>query len=234
MLRCFGAPDLQVRGQQPIRAEAYSRAAPSRQHKSHVTVPIRRLIVLATAVCLIAGVPREAAAQAFGIGPRLSWVRPHLPSNTEAARFIGGLIRLGFSKRMVVELALDQKTRESSDGTVRIRERPFQGSLLLYPVRATLSPYLLGGFGTYSRKADVLEGSSVISSISDRRTGWHVGIGGELRMGRHAGLFVDYRFRFVQFGDPDDESDPIDIPGLSTLRASHQGSMWTSGFALYF
>jgi hypothetical protein len=192
---------------------------------------IRRLIVLSTALGCLAWLPSAASAQAFGIGPRLSWVRADLPSNTAAGRFVGGTLRMRYSKRAALELTMDYRSELNADLTLRTRETPVQGSLLLFPARGSFSPYVLGGFGVYSRTVDVMDGPLVVSSESARKTGWHVGLGAELMLGRRAGFFVDYRYRFVKFGTREEESEPIGIPGL---KLSHQGSMWTSGIAFYF
>jgi Outer membrane protein beta-barrel domain len=199
-----------------------------------VTFPIRRLIVLVASVSFLAGVPWEASAQGFGIGPRLSWVRDNLPSDTSAGRFVGGTLRMRVSKRSALEFTMDYRSETNAAGTARLRETPFQGSLLVYLTPGVLSPYLIGGYGVYSRKADVMDGPLVVSTVEDRKTGWHIGLGGELMLGRHAGFFVDYRYRFVRFGAAADDAEDIDIPGLSAIKVSHQGSMWTSGIAFYF
>jgi hypothetical protein len=118
-----------------------------------------------------------------------------------------------------------------------MRETPLQGSLLIFPARGALAPYLLGGMGVYSRVTESLNGiGDVQSSVVERKTGWHFGLGAELRLARHAALFADYRFRFVKFGqdEPAEGEEPIDFPGLRSLKLTHKGSMWTSGMAFYF
>lgn len=183
-------------------------------------------------------IPTAAFGQGFGVGPRLSWVRGDLPSGTPSTRFWGGTMRIRSSRRVALEAAMDYRTERTLDGLARLREVPLQGSLLLFPVRATFSPYLLGGFGMYRRTADQLDvAGNVVSSFSTRETGAHAGLGAEIFVGRHAAVFADYRFRFVRFGEADSGSDPIDIPGvpgLDKLKLSHRGSMWTTGLAFYF
>lgn len=192
---------------------------------------------LAIALVLAAShlMPAVAWGQSLGIGPRFSFVRGDLASDTPATRFFGGTLRIRSSKNIALELALDHRSQTSEDGTSSLRERPLQASMLVYPVRAAFSPYLLGGFGIYTQTLDQLDavGGVVESEQMDRKTGWHLGFGGELFFGRHTALFADYRFRFVRFGDnPEEGSEPIDLPGLS--KFSHRGSMWTSGVAFYF
>jgi hypothetical protein len=194
--------------------------------RTHVAV-----VALAAAVL----VPHAALAQGFGIGPRFSFVRGDVPSAAPSTRFFGGALRMSSSRRVVLEAAIDYRSERSEDGLTRLRERPLQGSLLLFPVRSTFSPYVLAGFGLYARTTDALGPTGlVLSSSSTRETGAHAGFGAELFVGRHAALFADYRFRFVRFGTPEAGADPIDLPGLDRLKLSHRGSMWTSGMAFYF
>jgi len=195
--------------------------------------------VVCGAVVLATGQP--AFGQGFGLGPRMSFVRGNLKTGTPSARLIGGTIRMGGSKHSALELAMDYRSYRNEDLTQRVRETPIQGSLLIFPVRAAFAPYLLAGAGIYSRLTDELGvDGEVISTATERRIGWHMGVGAEFFVVRHAAFFVDYRFRFVKFGTPDEGAEPIDIPGsslipgLGKVKLSHEGSMWTSGIAFYF
>jgi hypothetical protein len=193
--------------------------------------PVLVPTLLAAAVLTL---PVTAAAQGFGIGPRLSFVRGDLPSATPSTRFLGGIIRMRSSKRVVLEAAMDFRSEMSEDGLTRVRERPMQGSMLLFPVRGTISPYLLGGYGLYSRTTQSLDlGGLPVDSVSERKTGAHMGFGAEVFIGRRAAFILDYRYRFVRFGPPEGDDEPVNLPGLGN-RLSHRGSMWTSGMAFYF
>ncbi len=194
---------------------------------------IARVSFLALAVLLFwAG---EGQAQGFGIGPRMSLIRGDAPSGTPSVRFFGGTIRMQTSRRVVLEVAADYKTAIMADGTIRQRERPLQGSLLLFLARKTFAPYLLGGYGLYTRTIETMDSTgNVVSSFSDKETGAHMGIGAELFISRHAALFADYRYRFVRFGEPDADSEAIDLPFVDQVKLSHRGTMWTSGVAFYF
>jgi opacity protein-like surface antigen len=195
---------------------------------------LRTLVTLLTFALAVAA-PAVSSAQAFGLGPRFSFVRGDIPSDTPSTRFLGGTVRMRSSERVVLEVAMDYRTELSEDGTSRLRERPLQGSMLLFPVRSTFSPYVLAGLGLYSQTTDELDETGlIVSSTQSRRTGMHLGFGAELFIGRRAALFADYRYRFVRFGSAEEDSDSIDIPGLSSLKLSHRGSMWTSGVAFYF
>ncbi|MEO8481718.1 MAG: outer membrane beta-barrel protein [Acidobacteriota bacterium] len=180
---------------------------------------------------------RPAAAQGFGIGPRMSFVRGDVPSATPSTRFFGGTMRMSSSKHVVFEVAMDYRSQLSDDGLTRLRERPLQGSLLLFPARSTFSPYLLAGYGLYQQTTDYLDGPVGLTSTSvmERKTGAHVGFGAEVFLSRHTAFFLDYRYRFVKFGTPDPGADPINIPLVSDkVQLSHTGSMITSGMAFYF
>ena len=134
----------------------------------------------------------------------------------------------------VTELAMDYRTFRSEDFTTQVRETPIQGSLLIFFGHRGFSPYILGGFGIYTRQYDQLDKTGkIIDTTTERRTGMHLGVGAEIRLSRHTALFGDYRLRFVKFG-ADADGEPVNIPGLSKLKLSHQGSMWTGGVAFYF
>jgi hypothetical protein len=200
--------------------------------------------------------PGTAAAQMLGVGPRFSMVRGDLATNTPSTRFFGGTLRLNTSKNVGLEGSLDFRTTMDTTKTQRLRETPLQGSLLIYPFRSVLSPYALGGLGIYTRTYEVLGPAGVISqSAQERKTGMHLGFGGELRVARHAVAYVDYRYRFVKFGNGSSSTGTTStgsgatttsvsnstmnallgsIPGLSLLKFSHEGSMWTGGVAFVF
>lgn len=197
-------------------------------------MPIRGVFFLLAMLASVAAIPSTAAAQSFGVGGRLSFLKSDVP-DAPATRFPGGFLRISSSKHVVLEAALDYRATLSDDKATRLRQTPFQASLLLFPVRKTLSPYLLGGIGIYSEFTDKLAGDgSIIETTQARKTGWHLGGGAELFFGKHAAFFADYRFLFVKFGLPDPDSDPIKIPGLDGLKLSHRGSMWATGMTFYF
>jgi len=183
---------------------------------------------------VLVAVPAVAAAQGLGIGPRLSFVRGDVPSETVSTRFFGGILRMQSSKRVVLEAAADFRTERSDDGLRRVKERPLQGSLLLFPVRSTFAPYILAGYGLYTRTTESFDAAgATTATVSERKTGAHIGFGAELFLGRRAAFVLDYRYRFVRFGSPEMDETPVNLPGLGS-RLSHRGSMWTSGIAVYF
>jgi hypothetical protein len=204
----------------------------------------RAALILSLALSLL--VPSLAAAQSFGIGPRFAFVRGDLATGTPSTRFFGGTVRMSGSKHTAFEVAIDYRSTlntdpAAADHKVKMTETPIQGSMLVYLVRSAFSPYLLGGAGIYSRRFDDLgPNGQVLASTTDRKVGVHLGFGADLFIARHAAIYGDYRYRFVRFGTPNAGDEPINIPGssfvpgLSNLKISHQGSMWTGGVAFYF
>ena len=199
-----------------------------------------RRAVLCVAVVGCLAVAGEAAAQGFAIGPRVSFVRGNELTGEPSSRLLGGAMRMG-SKHVALELSLDYRSIRELGSTTRVREMPLQGSILIYPIRTVFAPYLLGGAGIYNRMLDTLgPDGEVLVTVSERKFGVHLGFGAEIRFIRHMAIFADYRYRFVRFGTPDPNDQPIKIPvsslvpGLDKVKVSHQGSMWTTGLAFYF
>jgi len=203
---------------------------------------MRHLCVIGS-LCLFAILNTAAAgaqpASTVGVGPRISLVRGDSHADTTATRFQGGALRARLSPKTALEVSLDYRTLLND--TERIRDFPIQGSLLLYPVQATLSPYVLGGIGWYSQRVDTISGDAVAKSETTRTVGYHAGLGGELWLGKHAAVHADYRYTFIRFGEPatgERSAGAVPIPGTSSiqdrLRLSHKGSMWTTGVTLYF
>lgn len=191
----------------------------------------------------LALLPSPASAQ-FGIGARFAMVRDDAHVDSDSVRFTGGQLRIGMSKRSAIELSMDFKTTDVPGESLRTKDRPFQASLLLYPIKSALSPYVLGGVGWYKREVQVMDGDAVVSSTSDTEFGYHAGFGLQIGLGKHAALHGDYRYTGLHFGD-DDETDATSlssslssrsslIPSPSGLLPSYNGSMWTAGFTIYF
>jgi opacity protein-like surface antigen len=200
-----------------------------------------RVALWAALAVVICAFPAVASAQSFGIGPRFSFVRGNLTTGTPSTRLVGGTMRIVTGGHTALEGSFDYRAFMNEAKTERTRETPMQGSLLLFLVRSTLSPYVAGGLGVYTQMHDTLGPAGVVlTTTSERRVGWHLGAGAEIKFHRHAAFFLDYRFRFVRFGEPAEGAEPIKIPGqtivpvLEKVKLSHEGSMWTSGMAFYF
>lgn len=199
-----------------------------------------RLLVLA-AFCGFVLAPRLAAAEggALGAGIRFSFVRGSVDAEP-SQRYSGGHLRLRMSPRSALELSLDYRSALNDTLKLKVKDYPIQASMLLYPVRARLSPYVLGGFGWYSQRVDTLDTTSVVQkSTTTRKVGYHAGLGGEIQLGSRAALHLDYRYTFIHVGrDEGTNSGAFPLPGLGglqeKLKLSHDGSMWTTGLTVYF
>ncbi len=123
----------------------------------------------------------SAQDHVFGVGARFTMVRGDAAADTSAERFTGGQIRAMVSKRTGIEVSLDSRTQSNEALTERVRDLPLQASLLLFPIRSTLSPYVLGGVGWYSHRVQQLSDQQVISSETTRRIGSPAGFVARVR-----------------------------------------------------
>ena len=194
---------------------------------------------------LSAAVP--CRAQGIGVGARMSMVRGDVQAdpNATAQRFTGGQLRARISPRTSVEISIDRRTETTTDLTERVRDYPLQGSLLLFPIRSTFSPFVLGGVGWYTHVVDTMAAGKAVESVSARKMGYHAGFGAELKLARHAGVHADYRYTMVHFGDGAASATQTAAKSLSGARLgtdglasrfmpSYDGSMWTAGVTFYF
>jgi hypothetical protein len=183
-------------------------------------------------------VPAAVSAQ-VGVGARFAMLKSD-DAQPDRDRLTGALFRAHLSPRTAIELSMDWRTDTNAEETLRTRQNPFQASLLLYLMRTTISPYLLGGVGWYSVRVETLEAGEVLTSETTRPFGYHAGFGIQLWMGRHAAFSADYRYNHVRFGDDDEEvedegfSIPVLTPLADKIGLSHDGSMWTAGLSFYF
>lgn len=189
---------------------------------------------IASVLPLVAALSALPCYAQIGIGGRMSMIRGDVEAGTSAERFTGGHIRALLSPRTGIEVALDRRTETNDAETQRVREYPLQASLLLFPVRSAIAPYVLGGGGWYTSTVDTLNNHETVSSESTREFGWHGGFGAELRMGRHAAAHADYRYTHLRFGDEDETSGAEGESGVDRLLPSYKGSMWTAGLTIYF
>jgi Outer membrane protein beta-barrel domain len=192
---------------------------------------------LAAMIALATAAP--AAAQSFGIGGRIAMVKSDREIDDDSVRFFGGQIRLG-GNRAALEVSLDRHTEEFELLNERVKETPIQTSVLLFLAGGNFKPYLLGGPGWYTRTVEAIDDpGDLIEDETTRKFGWHAGFGAEVRLGRHVGIHGDYRYTFLDFNDDDDEEAGVaGATGrdsfITGLLPSHDGSMWTVGFTVYF
>lgn len=199
-------------------------------------------LLLAAPFDVCAQTARGSGDRSVGVGPRFSFVRGDEAADATATRYTGAALRGRLSPKTTVEVALDYRSHTNESLTERVRDLPLQASLLLYPMRSSLSPYILGGIGWYSQRVQVLDHDSVVASATTRTSGYHAGVGGEIRVGQRAAIHADYRYTFIHFGDDADRAPgspgAIPLPGSiglqEKLKLSHQGSMWTAGLTVFF
>jgi Outer membrane protein beta-barrel domain len=184
---------------------------------------------LVAAVFLMVAAP--AAAQGFGIGGRLAWIKNDSALDVDSERFFGGQIRLS-GARIGVEVSLDRHSTSLELLNQKVTETPIQVSLLLKLSSSSFQPYLLGGPGWYYRSVSPIDGAGDDLEVSTHDFGWHGGIGAEIRAGRHFGIHGDYRYTFLDFNDDDDEEIGGGI--LGSILPGHKGSMITLGATVYF
>jgi opacity protein-like surface antigen len=217
-------------------------------------------------VCgLLVGVADLAHAQsgasggAFGIGPRVTFQRgDEAIPDSSALRVFGGQIKMRLSPSTAIEVSADYDSKLSKTTTLtqRARSMPIQASLLMFPIRSVISPYVLGGVGWYRHSlttsasgASSASGATTTETI--REMGYHAGLGAELRVGQRMAIHGDYRYNHIRFGGSGSSSTQLrretpnaaliglsSVPGLSaiqeSLKLSNGGSMWNWGVTFFF
>lgn len=205
--------------------------------------------LLSLVMCLAPAMALAQDGGGLGIGPRLTFVRGGEGAPDGSQRFSGGVIRFGGGKT-AVEVAMDYRSGITGDLTERIKDYPLQASLLYFPVRGRIAPYVLGGVGWYSQHVERLgpgPTAVLLDSETTRKMGYHGGLGAEVRLHRHFGIFGDYRYTQIRMGAqpegmpagaadqrPGSTAFPGWIPYAERLKLSHEGSMWSWGATFYF
>ena len=211
--------------------------------------------VMGLALALLAGAAADAKAQTFGIGARMVSVSgPESPAATDGdssrTRLWGGFARLHVAGSFGVEVAMDYDSLTNDTGTARARSTPIQVSGLLLNAKKTFAPYMLGGFGWYKHKLEALDQGKTVATASSTDFGYHLGGGLQLKFGRHAAIFADYRYVWVDANGFDGFSGLVrsaasltSVIGLvasvagdgdSDSGRERGGSMWTGGLTIYF
>ena len=223
---------------------------------------MRGTAAIGLAVAMVAcATARPAEAQGFGIGPRMVFVTGadsplQDPASTSSTKLTGGFIRIRASKHVGVEASMDFRTASDAANTVKVHSTPIQGSALFYLLKGPLSPYAIAGVGWYKTRVELV-GADKSAETTQTKFGYHTGFGGELMLGKHASIYVDYRYTFVDIqglgGLLNTATSLLSMGSLSGLfsslsgakgaetsgsptstNVSHLGSMWTTGVTLYF
>ena len=218
----------------------------------------RAVWLAGAALAVIAAAAGSAEAQTFGIGARMTSISgPESPAandgDSSRTRFWGGFARVHIIGSLGFEVAMDYDSVTNDTETARVRSMPIQVSGLLLNAKKTFAPYLLGGFGWYKHKVEALDQGNTVATAHSTDFGYHLGGGLQLKFGRHAAIFADYRYVWVDANGLDGFSGLIksatsltSVIGLVASVAgaggaddpddgvSRGGSMWIGGLTIYF
>jgi opacity protein-like surface antigen len=207
------------------------------------------------ALAFLAGSAGDAQAQRLGLGAHMVSVSgsdsPALDSSDSSrTRFAGGLIRLHATSSLALEASMDYQSTTNVAETASIRNMPIQISAMLIPVKKTFAPYVLAGVGWYKHRVEALDAGQAVATVYSTDFGYHTGLGAQVKLGKHAAIFADYRYVWVDANGIDGISGALKkaasyttVVGLLTSLAggnneqssiSRGGSMWTGGLTRYF
>lgn len=194
---------------------------------------------------------------AFGLGPRVTFQRGDegVPDSS-ALRILGGQLKLRLSPGTAIEVSADYDSSLDETLKQRVKSMPIQASVLVFPVRSVVAPYVLGGIGWYRQSiTDAGATSAASTTTSIREMGYHAGLGAEVRVGKRIAIHGDYRYNHIRFGGSGSASaatpvretpsagisasNPFAIAGKlspiqESLKLSHQGSLWNWGLTFFF
>ncbi len=215
-------------------------------------------------ICAVLAWSSAADAQtgggAFGIGPRVTFQRgDEAVPDSSALRVFGGQVKLRLTRSTAIEVSADYESALNESLTQRAKTMPIQASLLMFPIRSMVSPYVLGGAGWYRHSLTSNLGASGAlgaTTTTIREMGYHAGLGAEIRLGERMAIHGDYRYNHIRFGGSigaaatatkETPSSSIGataisaislVPKLSaiqeSLKLSNQGSMWNWGLTFFF
>ena len=211
---------------------------------------------VALALAFLGVAAHGARAQTFGVGVRMASVSgPESPAledtDSSRLRFWGGFARLHLLGSFGVEVSMDYQSETNDAETAKIRNTPIQVSALLLNPKKSFAPYLLGGLGWYKHKVEALDDGKTVATASTTDFGYHLGGGLQIKFGRHAAIFADYRYVWVDENGLDGFSGLIksassltSVVGLISSVAgadnddgdgiSRGGSVWVGGLTVYF
>ena len=203
----------------------------------------------------------EAQTGSFGIGPRVTFQRgDEAVPNSSALRVFGGQVKLRLTPKMAIEVSADYESKLNESLTERAKTMPIQGSLLYFPIRSVVSPYVLGGVGWYKHSLTHTTPTTTTTAATTtiREMGYHGGLGAEVRVGERMAIHGDYRYNHIRFGGGGETGATVTakretptpgigvtamsaislVPKLSaiqeSLKLSSGGSMWNWGVTFFF
>lgn len=191
---------------------------------------------------------------AFGIGPRVTFQSGEVAvPNSSVLRILGGQAKVRLTPSTAIEVSADYESKLNESLTERAKSMPIQASVLYFPVRSVVSPYVVGGVGWYRHSLTTTPATGPVLTTSIREMGYHAGLGAEFRVGRRMAIHGDYRYNHIRFGgsptEPDKQGTSTSIvattatalsliPKLTaiqeSLKMSNQGSMWNWGLTFFF
>lgn len=213
---------------------------------------------------LIFGVSAPALAQGIGIGigPRLT-IQPGKDgaANSTNLRLFGGQFKMHLTPKTAIELSADYETRTNDNLSERAKTMPIQASVMYFPVRSVVSPYVLGGVGWFRHEltqsaqsaqgAQGAQSATITSSV--REMGYHAGLGAEVRINSRVTIHGDYRYTHIRFGGSgqavEESPSAVNIPSTvatvntllpkltavqESLKMASQGSIWNWGVTFFF
>jgi hypothetical protein len=173
--------------------------------------------------------------------------------DSSRTRFWGAFARVHVGGSFGFEVAIDYASTTNDTETARVRSTPIQVSGLLLNPKKTFAPYFLGGLGWYKHKVEALDQGNTVATAYSTDFGYHLGGGLQLKFGRHAAIFADYRYVWVDVNGLDGFSGLIksatsltSVIGMVASVASADGSdnpddgvsrggsMWMGGLTIYF
>ena len=212
--------------------------------------------VAALALAAFAAGAQDARAQMLGIGIRMASVSgsdsPALEQNSSSrTRFTGGFFRLHLLGSFGLEASMDYQSTTNDAKTAKVRNTPLQVSALLLSPKKSFAPYLLGGLGWYKHRIEAIDNGVAVARVTTTDFGYHLGGGLQLKFGRHAAVFADYRYVWVDANGIDGFSGIIksaasltSVVGLVAAVAGSDnsadqsvkrgGSVWVGGLTVYF
>lgn len=159
-----------------------------------------------------------------GIGPRIGYYQS--PDAEDGALFLGFQSRVRGKSIIGAEFAAEFRGQQAYDvdgGTVKVRQIPVTGSLLLFvPIAPNFQPYALAGLGAYYTIYDYEGGFLNQGDDAEVNFGYHLGFGLELPVDETVALNVDYRYLFL-----DGSNDSLG-------NKEYSGNVISGGITFYF
>ncbi len=159
-----------------------------------------------TVFCIIFFLYASLNAQSIAIGPQLGY---HKSEDAEGSLLLGAAGRIYLARTLAVEAAINYRSEDYENGTVKTKMYPVMVSGMLY-----FFPLLYGtvGAGWYNTKIDYSSTLNTLGFKDETKSefGYHLGIGAEIGLGNLI-LTGDIRYVFLDL--------KLDrLPGIKELK----------------